>query len=110
MIKMFDPVQRYSPVRRMVVLALSIVSQKTIWCVRKASKFDVELSTVSTTNYLIGGTHLTVAVDTVTNSIRLYFLDNLRTFVVILVIVLHGSMSYMAYAPHGGMCSIRTTA
>lgn len=30
---------------------------------------------------------------------RLVFLDNLRAFVVILVIVLHGSMSYMAYAP-----------
>ncbi len=30
---------------------------------------------------------------------RLFFLDNLRAFVVILVIVLHGSMSYMAYAP-----------
>ena len=30
---------------------------------------------------------------------RLYFLDNLRAFVVLLVIVLHGSMTYMAYAP-----------
>ena len=30
---------------------------------------------------------------------RLYFLDNLRAFVVILVVVLHGSMTYMAYAP-----------
>lgn len=30
---------------------------------------------------------------------RMVFLDNLRAFVVILVIVLHGSMSYMAYAP-----------
>lgn len=30
---------------------------------------------------------------------RLYFLDNLRAFVIILVIVLHGSMTYMAYAP-----------
>jgi glucan biosynthesis protein C len=30
---------------------------------------------------------------------RIYFLDNLRAFVTILVIVLHGSMSYMAYAP-----------
>jgi len=34
-----------------------------------------------------------------TTSNRLYFLDNLRAFVVILVIVLHGSMTYMAYAP-----------
>lgn len=34
-----------------------------------------------------------------TTSGRLVFLDNLRAFVVILVIVLHGSMSYMAYAP-----------
>ncbi len=33
------------------------------------------------------------------NSNRLYFLDNLRALVVILVIVLHGSMTYMAYAP-----------
>lgn len=33
------------------------------------------------------------------NSTRLYFLDNLRAFVVILVVVLHGSMTYMAYAP-----------
>lgn len=30
---------------------------------------------------------------------RLVFLDNLRAFVVVLVIVLHGSMTYMAYAP-----------
>ena len=30
---------------------------------------------------------------------RMVFLDNLRAFVVVLVIVLHGSMSYMAYAP-----------
>ena len=30
---------------------------------------------------------------------RLYFLDNLRAFVIILVIVLHGSMTYMAFAP-----------
>ncbi len=30
---------------------------------------------------------------------RLYFLDNLRAFVVLLVVVLHGSMTYMAYAP-----------
>ena len=29
----------------------------------------------------------------------MFFLDNLRAFVVVLVIVLHGSMSYMAYAP-----------
>jgi len=35
----------------------------------------------------------------VTNSNRLYFLDNLRAFVIILVVVLHGSMTYMAYAP-----------
>ena len=34
-----------------------------------------------------------------TNSNRLYFLDNLRAFVIILVVVLHGSMTYMAYAP-----------
>lgn len=33
------------------------------------------------------------------SSNRLYFLDNLRAFVVLLVVVLHGSMSYMAYAP-----------
>ena len=32
---------------------------------------------------------------------RLYFLDNLRAFVIILVVVLHGSMTYMAYAPTG---------
>jgi glucan biosynthesis protein C len=32
-------------------------------------------------------------------SIRLYFLDNLRAFVILLVVVLHGSMTYMAYAP-----------
>lgn len=30
---------------------------------------------------------------------RLYFLDNLRAFVVVLVVVLHGSITYMAYAP-----------
>ncbi|GAB4429897.1 MAG: acyltransferase family protein [Anaerolineae bacterium] len=30
---------------------------------------------------------------------RLYFLDNLRAFVVFLVIVLHGAITYMAYAP-----------
>lgn len=30
---------------------------------------------------------------------RVYFLDNLRAFVILLVIVLHGSMTYMAYAP-----------
>ena len=30
---------------------------------------------------------------------RIYFLDNLRAFVVVLVIVLHGSMTYMAFAP-----------
>ena len=30
---------------------------------------------------------------------RLHFLDNLRGFVVLLVIVLHGTMVYMAYAP-----------
>jgi Acyltransferase family len=34
-----------------------------------------------------------------TTSNRLYFLDNLRAFVIILVVVLHGSMTYMAYAP-----------
>jgi len=33
------------------------------------------------------------------HSTRLHALDNLRTFVVFLVIVLHGSMTYMAYAP-----------
>ncbi len=32
-------------------------------------------------------------------SSRLYFLDNLRAVVVILVVVLHGSITYMAYAP-----------
>lgn len=32
-------------------------------------------------------------------STRLYFLDNLRAFVILLVVVLHGSMTYMAYAP-----------
>ena len=30
---------------------------------------------------------------------RLYFLDNLRAFIILLVIVLHASMTYMAYAP-----------
>jgi glucans biosynthesis protein C len=30
---------------------------------------------------------------------RIYFLDNLRAFVIVLVVVLHGSMVYMAYAP-----------
>lgn len=30
---------------------------------------------------------------------RVYFLDNLRAFVILLVVVLHGSMTYMAYAP-----------
>lgn len=30
---------------------------------------------------------------------RLYFLDNLRAFVIMLVIVLHASMTYMLYAP-----------
>ncbi len=30
---------------------------------------------------------------------RLYFLDNLRVLVVLLVVILHGSLSYMAYAP-----------
>lgn len=30
---------------------------------------------------------------------RTYFLDNLRAFVIILVIVLHGSITYMAFAP-----------
>ena len=34
-----------------------------------------------------------------TNSNRLYFLDNLRVVAIILVVVLHGSMTYMAYAP-----------
>jgi len=33
------------------------------------------------------------------SSYRLYFLDNLRAFVILLVIVLHASMTYMAYAP-----------
>ena len=30
---------------------------------------------------------------------RFYFLDNLRALVIVLVVVLHGSMTYMAYAP-----------
>ncbi len=30
---------------------------------------------------------------------RLFFLDNLRVFVVFLVVILHGSLIYMAYAP-----------
>ncbi len=30
---------------------------------------------------------------------RLYFLDNLRAFVIMLVVVLHGSITYMAFAP-----------
>ena len=30
---------------------------------------------------------------------RLHFFDNLRAFVIVLVVVLHGSMTYMAYAP-----------
>ena len=34
-----------------------------------------------------------------TTSNRLYFLDNLRAFVIVLVVVLHGSITYMAYAP-----------
>jgi hypothetical protein len=29
----------------------------------------------------------------------MYFLDNLRAFVIMLVVVLHGSLTYMAYAP-----------
>jgi glucan biosynthesis protein C len=33
------------------------------------------------------------------SSNRIYFLDNLRAFVILLVVVLHGSMTYMAYAP-----------
>ena len=33
------------------------------------------------------------------NSERLYFFDNLRALVIVLVIVLHGSMTYMAFAP-----------
>jgi fucose 4-O-acetylase-like acetyltransferase len=33
------------------------------------------------------------------NSERLYFFDNLRAFVIVLVIVLHASITYMAYAP-----------
>jgi hypothetical protein len=35
----------------------------------------------------------------VNQSLRLTFLDNLRAFVVVLVVVLHGSMCYMAFAP-----------
>ncbi len=34
-----------------------------------------------------------------TTSNRMHFLDNLRVFVVLLVVVLHGSMTYMAFAP-----------
>ena len=30
---------------------------------------------------------------------RLYFLDNLRAFVIVMVIVVHASITYMAYAP-----------
>lgn len=30
---------------------------------------------------------------------RIFFLDNLRALVIVLVVVLHGSMTYMAYAP-----------
>lgn len=33
------------------------------------------------------------------NATRMHFLDNLRAFVVLLVIALHGFMTYMAYAP-----------
>jgi glucans biosynthesis protein C len=33
------------------------------------------------------------------NRERLYFFDNLRAFVIVLVIVLHASITYMAYAP-----------
>ncbi len=33
------------------------------------------------------------------NKHRFYFLDNLRAFAILLVIILHASMSYMAYAP-----------
>ncbi len=34
-----------------------------------------------------------------TSSKRIHFLDNLRALVIVLVVVLHGSMTYMAYAP-----------
>ena len=30
---------------------------------------------------------------------RIFFLDNLKTFIVCLMIVFHASMCYMAYAP-----------
>jgi hypothetical protein len=30
---------------------------------------------------------------------RLYFLDNLRSFIILLVVVFHASMSYMLFAP-----------
>ena len=30
---------------------------------------------------------------------RLYFLDNLKTCIVVLMVVFHAAMSYMAYAP-----------
>ena len=33
------------------------------------------------------------------NSNRLYFFDNLRACVIVLVIVLHASITYMTYAP-----------
>jgi len=33
---------------------------------------------------------------------RLYFLDNIRSSVILLVIILHGLMTYMAYAPQWG--------
>ena len=33
------------------------------------------------------------------NQSRIFFLDNLRAFVVFLVVVLHGSLTYMAFAP-----------
>jgi len=35
----------------------------------------------------------------VTQSNRIYFLDNLRAFVILLVVVHHGSITYMTYAP-----------
>lgn len=33
------------------------------------------------------------------NNNRIFFIDNLRAFVVFLVVVLHGALTYMAYAP-----------
>lgn len=30
---------------------------------------------------------------------RMYFLDNLRSFIIMLMVVFHGALAYMVYAP-----------